>query len=50
MLVPSAASSSVAQRVVLLAREEVGVARDDLRLLARLLLPHAHARASSERS
>jgi hypothetical protein len=27
---------------VLLAREEVGVASDDLRLLARLLLPHAH--------
>ena len=32
----------VAERLVLLAGEEVGVAGDDLRLLARLLLPHAH--------
>ena len=32
----------VAERLVLLAGEEVGVAGDDLRLLAHLLLPHAH--------
>src|SRR6476469_393058 len=32
----------LAQRVELLAAEEVGVAADDLRLLGDLLLPHAH--------
>jgi hypothetical protein len=32
----------VAERLVLLAGEQVGVAGDDLRLLARLLLAHAH--------
>jgi hypothetical protein len=40
MIVPLGRFLLGAQRVVLLAREEVGVPRNDLRLLARLLLPH----------